>query len=134
MRIPRVWLGLVVGGWIGGACSNVDMHRPFFHDAASESPTLSRARLGESFDEASATEFLSAEERAALVRSGYSADDSILLAEHPEDELLTDREAEAAAKPQGPVKRMLDKTAKVSIVVLSVGMTLGAMAAPYLLF
>jgi hypothetical protein len=112
------------------ACG-IDSHRPGFHDDSEDLPAFSAARLGDPFGEGSALDFLEPEEREAVERSGMTG------LNFRDDDPAAGSEAEP---PDGadPDRRqdegMLDKASKVGVALLSVGISLGAAAAPFFLF
>lgn len=85
---------------------------------------ISATRLGGKFREDDPlVQMLSEDERGALHRAG-------MLAPVPEAELLASADAAKAEEEKSPA----DKAGDVMMSVLTVGVTLGMMAAPYLLF
>src|SRR5437867_588355 len=138
MTMGRVgwWgVGLLVAATVGvGGCALEDQHHPFFHDKDSEAPELSSARLGDSWEDDSVSDFLTADERQALRHSGTSA----LRADDLDDDLGEGERAEAEEplpkEPQGAVSRALDKAGKVAVSALGVGISVGMVVAPYFLF
>jgi hypothetical protein len=130
------WTGvaaLVVAGLVAVGCAN-QQHttRPYSHDDGDDRGKLSAARLGDPWEEDSPIDFLDDEQRQAVQQAG-------LAGWHFEDgersELsLADREAiEEASQPQGAFSRAADKVAKVGVVLLGVGVTLGMLVAPFFL-
>jgi hypothetical protein len=123
------WWGarlLVVGVVVAlGACASEKERRPLFHDPETDSAGFSKVRIGDSWEGGSAADFLTAEERAALDRSGMAALRADLL-----DPEVTDLSEEEEAAEESS----LDRAGKMSMSVLAVGLTLGAAIAPYFLF
>ncbi len=94
------------------------------HDAA-----FSAEHLGDVDEDDSLAALLSPEEREAVERSGMTkgpqlADDDELSPQHP----ATDEQ------PKGKFDRTTDTAGKLGVALLSVGVTLGAIAAPFFLF
>lgn len=97
---------------------------------AEKEERISAARLSGKFrHDDPLVKMLSPEERAALDRAG-------MLAPRPEgEELAGDPDSmDEAATTDDEEKSTADKAGDVMMSVLSVGVTLGMMAAPYLLF
>ena len=127
------WLGRgCVLGFFGvallvAACGLEDKHRPAFHDDSKDIPEFSKARLGDGFDDDSASDFLTAEERQAIKRSGMTG---VHVAD--EDDLANDEEDQQQPDAEkSPTAHALDKAGKVGVALLSVGVTLGALVAPF---
>jgi hypothetical protein len=120
------WVGGLFGSMLLVAACGIDQHRPFFHGDDDETPEFSAARLGDPFDADSVTDFLAPEEREAVMRSGmtglrlHDANDSGAARPEPE--------------PKSRIGRALDTAGKVGVSLLGVGVTLGAAAAPFLMF
>ncbi len=134
MRSGWLWRGCVAGlfgvALIAGACGLEDKHRPAFHDDSKDNPEFSKIRLGDGFDDDSASDLLTPEEREAVKRSGMTG---VHVAD--ENDPLDDeaRKLETPEPPKGPVARALDNAGKVGVALLSVGVTLGALVAPFFL-
>lgn len=106
-----------------GAC-RPETHRPFFHDDAEDMPEFSAARLGDPWAEGSAADLLGPDEKEALRRSGKPVRDG----------LSPSAEARANQEPMSDAESTADTAGKASIAVLSVGLTLGALVAPFFMF
>ena len=135
-RMWSGWLGRgCVVGFFGvalalGGCGLEDKHRPAFHDDSKDIPEFSKARLGDGFDDDSASDFLTAEERQAIKRSGMTG---VHVAE--EDDLANDEEGQQETDPpKGPMAHALDKAGKMAVEALGVGISVGMVVAPYFLF
>jgi len=126
-------IGAVVVTACGLEDSYRDSHRPAFHDSESGNPEFEKIRMGQDFDEFSAMDLLSADERQALRNSGYPSNGLFAeeLREEP-DGMPADLGPEDP--PKTGMRRTLDKAAGATVAILGVGVTLGMMAAPYLLF
>jgi hypothetical protein len=126
-----VWAaGLVAALVFVGACGLEDHHRPSFHDEKNETPEFSDTHLDDPFEKSSAADFLSPTERDAVRRSGMTG---FGLEDDPDAAELD----EATADPppaHGTAARAADKAGKVGVALLSVGVTLGALVAPFFLF
>jgi len=129
------WVGvaaLVVAGLAAVGCGQQHSSRPYFHDESSDRQAFSAARLGEPWEEDSPIDFLDDEQRQAVQQAGLSG-------WHFEDDeagelSLSDQKAiEEASQPQGAFARAADKAAKVGVVLLGVGVTLGMLVAPFFL-
>jgi len=107
-----------------GACGP-ETHRPFFHDETEDTPEFSAARLGDPFEEGSAADLLGPDERDAVRRAGLPVRD---LPPTPEED------ARPAKEQPGSVGQAADTAGKASIALLSVGLTLGMMVAPFFAF
>jgi hypothetical protein len=107
-----------------GACGP-ETHRPFFHDDTEDMPEFSAARLGDPLEEGSAADLLGPDERDAVRRAGLPVRD---LPETP------DGEARPAKEQPGGVAHAADTAGKASVALLSVGLSLGAMVAPFFAF
>jgi hypothetical protein len=121
MRTALVAVGLAV--MMAGGCA-AEKNR------AEKEEKISAARLGGKFrHDDPLVKMLSPDERAALDRAG-------MLAPRPEGEELAGDPDSMDADPttDGEEKSTADKAGDVMMSVLSVGVTLGMMAAPYLLF
>lgn len=109
---------MVVGG-----CSAKWLESDFDRDNL---PEISAADLGVPERPTPAYRHLSPEEIEALERAGIDT-------HYPDDRAVGDPDAEA--DPEGfPGETGEDKTGKAIVSVLTVGVTLGALAAPFFLF
>jgi hypothetical protein len=106
-----------------GACGP-ETHRPFFHDDSEDMPEFSAARLGDPWGEGSAADLLGPDEKDAVRRAGLPVRDGASPSE----------EGRAAKEPPGDVESAADKAGKASVALLSVGLTLGALVAPFFAF
>jgi hypothetical protein len=116
-------LGLAVAALVGGACGMEKEHAK--HDAA-----FSAEHLGDADEDDSFAALLSPEEREAVERSGMTKDP------HPDDDEQSPQPNHAATdeQPKGNFERNADTAGKLGVALLSVGVTLGAIAAPFFLF
>jgi len=96
-----------------------------WHDPQKESPELSAVQLGDPWSEGSAADFLGPQERDAVASSGASWTD--------EDVRLAMRE-NARPAPQGTMEKAADHAGKLGVTLMGVGITLGAVVAPFFLF
>jgi hypothetical protein len=119
----RGWLGALLLVVVAG-CQVEDHHRPYFHDDTNDLPEFSAMHLGQPFEDQSVTDILSPDERAALVHSDFSE-----VVGASDDDLTSPHSLEPPKQPNAG-----DKAAGIGMSLLGVGITLGAMAAPYLLF
>ena len=119
MRTVLMATALLLG--LVGGCTMEDSHRPYFHDDSKDLPEFSAARLGQPFDDASISEVLSPEEREALSMSEFA-------------DMFAPPENDGGERPAPRGQSTGDKIAGASMSLIGVGITLGAMAAPYLLF
>lgn len=120
----RTWLGmLVVVGALVGGCGMQDKHRAYFHDEESSRPEFAATHLGQNFDERSVTDFLSPEERQALAMTDWG----------PRGAFDTGRVSGEPPPPDAD-QSTGDKIAGTTMTLLGLGITLGAMVAPYLLY
>jgi hypothetical protein len=129
MKVVRRWrgwvAGIVVGGLVAGACG-LEKHGSLYDD---EAPAFSAERLGG--DGSVAGEVLTPSEREALDRSRVSAPPSESGADGTstvEGEALDEEEEEEEKEDK------LDTAGKVGLSLLTVGLSLAAAAAPFLLF
>jgi hypothetical protein len=106
-----------------GACGP-ETHRPFFHDDTEDIPEFSAARLGDPWGEGSAADLLGPDEKDAVRRAGMP------VREGPSPSA----EARAEQEPMGEVESTADKAGKASVALLSVGVTLGMLVAPFFAF
>ena len=123
MGMGRGWAigaGVVVAAVVlAGACST-EQERP-------KSP-FSAGRLDDSDDETIA-DLLSPDERKALERSGVQVGQH-----HDEGGELGSTDEPTKDEPKSSFDRSADKAGKLGVALLSVGVTLGALAAPFFLF
>src|SRR5262249_36849624 len=127
MRMGRGWAvsvaAIVVGGWLCGACGMDQSHKPFFHDEDEDTPGYS-SNLADPLDEDSVVALLTPDEREAIEHAGMKLKD--------------DRDPETSApseRPQGmDGETRADKAGKLTLALLTVGITLGTMAAPFFMF
>lgn len=123
MRMTRGWLGVVlVVASIGGACST----GPSPEDQV---PEFSASRLGDPMEESSIAELLGPEEREAVRRAGIKLGGG--------DRLTMQDETQQEGAPAFPGQEgdtTADKAGKVGVVLLGLGMTLAAAAAPFFMF
>ena len=131
-RMRSGWLGRgCVVGFFGvalalGACGLEDKHRPAFHDDSKDIPEFSKARLGDGFDDDDASDFLTREERQAVKSSGMTG------VHVADDDDLDDEEGQQEADPpKSATAHALDNAGKMGVALLSVGVTLGALVAPF---
>jgi hypothetical protein len=129
MRMGRGWVlavaAIVVGGWLG-ACGMDQKHKPFFHQDDEDGPAYS-SKLGDPLDEDSVAALLTPDEREAVERSGMKV-------RHESDQ---DESSDPSSRPKGYADSedsTADKAGKLSMALLTVGITLGAMAAPFFMF
>ena len=106
-----------------GACGP-ETHRPFFHEDSEDMPEFSAARLGDPWSEGSAADLLGPDEKDAVRRAGMPVRDGA----------SPSAEARAAEEPMNGVESTADKAGKASVALLSVGLTLGALVAPFFMF
>ena len=106
-----------------GACGP-ETHRPFFHDDSEDLPEFSAERLGDPWGEGLVTDMLDPDEKDAVRRAGLPV----------HDDAEPSNEARADEKPPSRASTVADKAGKVSVALLSVGITLGALAAPFFMF
>ena len=115
-------LGLAVAALVGGACG---MEK----ERAKQDAAFSAEHLGDLDDEDSIVDLLSPEQREAVERSGIKTGPQLA----DDDEELSPRGKPAATdeQPKGGIE---DTAGKLGVALLSVGVTLGALAAPFFLF
>jgi hypothetical protein len=77
--------------------------------------------------------YLSPEEKDALMRVGDDVDEPETAGLHPGDEGYGEDDG-LGVDDNGGQETLSEKTAKASVSLLGVGLTLGALAAPFLLF
>ncbi len=118
-------IGVVVAGVLTGACST-ERERP-------KEPVFSAESLGEHDDEDLMADLLSPEQREAVARSGMSKGPAFY---DDDDDGLATRPSPAPKQdePKGAFGRAADTAGKVGVALLSVGVTLGALAAPFFAF
>ena len=117
-------LGLAVAALVGGACG---MEK----ERAKDDAAFSAEHLGDPDDEESIADLLSPEQREALERSGMKTGPQLA----DDDELPHHRKAAGEdEQPKGRLERTSDTAGKLGVALLSVGVTLGALAAPFFLF
>lgn len=122
------WMvGLVAALALVGACGIEDPHhRAAFHDDSVSSPEFDAMGIGDPFGQDSAADFLTPEERDAVRRSGMTG----VHADEPAARMSKEEQDQA----KSGAARTADKAGKVGVALLSVGMTLGAVVAPFFLF
>lgn len=133
---------VLVAAVVAGCAQRMSARRP---GDTSERGWLSASELGGGWDELSAADMLLPEEREALARSQMRLQ-QVEPIEPPDEqhvEPLAGGRAQVIesldpdriqhiepARPRGAVRRALDTAGKVTLAVLSVGISLGAMIAP----
>jgi hypothetical protein len=124
-RVAVVGVGAVVGAFlvVVGGCSTSLWKSDFDRENL---PEISAADLGVPERPTPAYRHLSPEEIEALERAGIAT-------HYPDDRAVGDPDAEE--DPEGfPGETDEDKTGKAIVSVLTVGVTLGALAAPFFMF
>jgi hypothetical protein len=121
---------LIVAGFLAVSCAQQQQTRPYFHDETKDLPVFSAARLGDPWGEDSPIDFLEPEQQEAVERAGLSGWGFDGETDLPAAERAA---LEHASEPQGAFGRFADKVAKVSVVLLGVGVTLGMLVAPFFL-
>ena len=119
----RTWLmmTLVVVALVVG-CAMQDKHRPYFHDEGKYPDAFSATYMGQDFDERSVVDFLSPAEREALRKTDWQ-----MASEHAD-------EFDQSSTGLGAPPSTGDKVAGTTMSVIGMGIALGAMAAPFLLY
>jgi hypothetical protein len=114
-------VALVIG------CTMHDKHRAYFHDDSKYPEAFSATHLGQGFDESSVVDFLSPAERAALHKTDWhmAARDSLAESAAAGDLGVTAPGGEPSTG---------DKIAGATMSVLGMGITVGAIVAPFFLY
>jgi len=114
---------------VAGGCGMEKSHSLGDDDEA-DAPAVSAAHLGDRYEERALADLLEPEERAAAQKAGLPVGEE-RLAEQADQ---PDQPDAANADPEsGKFARTADKAAQVGMSLLMVGVTVGAMVAPYLL-
>ena len=123
MRTWVMWKMAVVVVALVMGCSVPDKHRAYFHDDTKFPEAFSAAHIGQDFEERSVVDLLSPDERGAMRRTdwNWASRDT------------ADGNDPAIAEP-GAEPSTSDKIAGTTMSLIGMGITLGAIAAPYLLY
>lgn len=133
MGMGRMWrwgLASALVAALAASCGPASKKSPF-HDESKDAAELSAVHLRDGFDGASVVDLLGPQEKGAVERSGMSfgADPDGPPGAPPRRNVSADDD-----EPKTGFGRAMDTAGKVGVTLLGVGVSVGAVVAPFFLF